>query len=101
MQLRENRWGAGSDADVSAVEVLVQDHPFGGASRVAQIVAGLAEQSGRPVEAVAREWFARYADVAVLPLLRVCAAARPVGPDRPAEHAARARRRLAGALHPA
>ena len=73
VQLRENRWGAGSDADVSAVEVLVQDHPFGGASRVAQIVARLAERSGRPAEEVAREWFARYADVAVVALLRVCA----------------------------
>jgi siderophore synthetase component len=73
VQLRENRWGAGSDADVSAVEVLVQDHPFGGASRLAQIVASLAEESGRAVEEVAREWFARYAEVAVVPLLRVCA----------------------------
>ena len=73
MQLRENRWGAGSDADVSAVEVLVQDHPFGGVSRVAQIVARPRRQSGRPAEEVAREWFARYAGVAVVPLLRVCA----------------------------
>ena len=73
VQLRENRWRTGSDADVSAVEVLVQDHPFGGASRVAALVTSLAKQGDRPVEEVAREWFARYADVAVVPLLRVCA----------------------------
>ena len=71
VQLRENRWGAGSDADVSAVEVLIQDHPFGGDSRLAQIVARLAESSDRPAEEVAREWFARYADVAIVPLLRL------------------------------
>jgi len=71
VQLRENRWAADSDVDVSAVEVLVQDHPFGGDSRLAQIVARLAERTGRLPEDVAREWFARYAEVAVLPLLRV------------------------------
>ena len=101
VQLRENRWGAGSDADVSAVEVLVQDHPFGGASRVAQIVAEprRAERpprrGGRP--RVVRALRRRRGRAAAARLRR----ARPVGPDRPAEHAARARRRLAGALHPA
>ena len=73
VQLRENRWRTGTDTDVSAVEVLLQDHPFGGRSRLAQIVARLAEASGRPAHEVAREWFARYADIAVLPLLRVLA----------------------------
>lgn len=71
VQLRENRWGSDSDTDVSAIEVLVQDHPFEGQSRLAQIVARLAERSGRPVQDVAREWFARYAEVAMLPLLRL------------------------------
>ena len=73
VQLRENRWRAGSDADVSAVEALVQDHPFGGVSRLGQIVARLAQESGRPVADVAREWFARYAQVAIVPLLRLYA----------------------------
>jgi siderophore synthetase component len=73
VQLRENRWRTGSGADVSTVEVLVQDHPFGGDSRLAQIVARLAEAGGRPAEEVAREWFARYAEVAVLPLLHLAA----------------------------
>lgn len=73
VQLRENRWRDGSEADVSAVEVLVQDHPFGGSSRLGQIVARLAGESGRPVADVAREWFARYADVAIVPLLRLYA----------------------------
>ncbi len=71
VQLRENRWAGDSQADVSAVEVLVQDHPFGGESRLAQIVARLAERTGRLPEDVAREWFARYAEVATLPLLHL------------------------------
>lgn len=73
VQLRENRWREGSGADVSAVEVLVQDHPFGATSRLGQIVARLAQESGRPVADVAREWFARYAEVAIVPLLRLYA----------------------------
>jgi len=71
VQLRENRWRADRAADVSAVEVLVQDHPFGGQSRIGQIVAGLAQRSGRPADEVAREWFGRYAEVAILPLLHL------------------------------
>jgi siderophore synthetase component len=74
VQLRENRWQTRSDADVSALEVLIQDHPFGGASRLAQIVARLAaEEGGRSSADVAREWFARYAEVTVVPLLRLYA----------------------------
>jgi spermidine-citrate ligase len=73
VQLRENRWRGEVGADVSAVEVLVQDHPFGGASRLGQIVARLAEQGERPVADVAREWFARYAQVTIVPLLRLYA----------------------------
>ncbi|MDQ4024471.1 MAG: hypothetical protein M3217_03115, partial [Actinomycetota bacterium] len=73
VQLRENRWRRESSADVSALEVLVQDHPFGGDSRLAQIVARLAEQTGRPVAEIAREWFTRYCEVAIVPLLRLYA----------------------------
>jgi siderophore synthetase component len=71
VQLRENRWRSGSHADVSAVGTLAQDHPYGGASRLAQIVARLAADSGRSEEEVAREWFGRYGDVVIAPLLRL------------------------------
>ncbi len=73
VQLRENRWRTGSDADVSTVEVLVQDHPFGGTSRLGQLIARLAADSGRLPEDVAREWFARYAEIAIVPILRLYA----------------------------
>ncbi|MEA2131671.1 MAG: hypothetical protein QOJ85_4562, partial [Solirubrobacteraceae bacterium] len=71
VQLRENRWRGGSDADVSAVGTLAQDHPYGGASRLAQIVGRLAAESGRSEEDVAREWFGRYGDVVIAPLVRL------------------------------
>ena len=73
VQLRENRWRTGSGIDVSSLEVLVQDHPFGGTSRLGQIVARLAQQGDRPQADVAREWFRRYCEIAIVPLLRLYA----------------------------
>jgi siderophore synthetase component len=71
VQLRENRWRGDSDADVSAVGILAQDHPYGGASRLAQIVASLAADGGRDEEEVAREWFGRYCEVVIASLVRL------------------------------
>jgi siderophore synthetase component len=71
VQLRENRWRGDSDIDVSAVGILAQDHPYGGASRLAQIVTRLAADGGRSEEEVAREWFRRYCDVVIAPLVRL------------------------------
>ncbi len=65
--LRENRWRG--DADVTALAVLCQDHPFGGRSRLANLVGALAV--GRTEADVAREWFARYADAVVVSLIRL------------------------------
>lgn len=69
--LRENRWTKDAHADVSAVAVLCQSHPYGGRSRLAQIVAAIAERDGRDEAEVAREWFARYCDTLVVPFLRL------------------------------
>jgi spermidine-citrate ligase len=71
--LRENPWPGGHDArhNVSAVTTLCQDHPFGGPSRLARIVARRAEREGRDVHAVGREWFAVFLDVAVVSLVRL------------------------------
>jgi siderophore synthetase component len=65
--LRENRWPG--DRDVTALTVLCQDHPYGGRSRLANIIGALA--TGRSEAEVAREWFARYADAVVVSLLRL------------------------------
>ena len=71
--LRDNRWrsGAGAPADVTALTTLCQDHPFGGVSRLGQIVAALARSGARSEAEVAREWFARYCEVVLVPLVRL------------------------------
>jgi siderophore synthetase component len=76
--LRDNRWpstssstGSGAPGNVSAVTTLCQDHPFGGPSRLARIVARRAGHQARPPHEVGREWFARFLDVAVVSLVRL------------------------------
>jgi siderophore synthetase component len=71
--LRENRWTEDDGADdVSAIAVLCQRHPYGGRSRLAQIVGARAEREGRSEQQAARAWFERYAEVVVVPILRLC-----------------------------
>jgi siderophore synthetase component len=73
--LRENPWPGGRDGNrsdnVSAVTTLCQDHPFGGPSRLARIVARRADRQGRDPHEVGREWFGRFLDVAVVALVRL------------------------------
>ncbi|MEA2149455.1 MAG: hypothetical protein QOD69_1285 [Solirubrobacteraceae bacterium] len=69
--LRDNRWGSDPAADVSALTTLCQDHPYGGRSRLGQIVAAIAERDGRDEGEVAREWFKRYCDVVLVGVLRL------------------------------
>jgi siderophore synthetase component len=69
--LRENRWRSGSPVDVSALTTLCQDHPYGARSRLGQIVAALAQREGRGEPDVARDWFARYCEVVLVPLVRL------------------------------
>jgi siderophore synthetase component len=71
--LRQNRWPTGSSADVTAVTTLCQDHPFAGPtrSRLAAVVARLAERRGIPLEEAGRAWFARFCEVAVVSLVRL------------------------------
>jgi siderophore synthetase component len=69
--LRENRWPGRSTTDVTAVTTLCQDHPFGGTSRLGDIVRRLAASRNVPVPDAGREWFARFLDVAVVSLVRL------------------------------
>jgi siderophore synthetase component len=70
--LRDNRWRGESGAgDVSALTTLCQDHPYGGRSRLAQIVGAIAARDGREEGDVAREWFKRYADIVLVGVLRL------------------------------
>lgn len=69
--LRDNRWTAGAHADVSSLATLCQAHPYGGQSRLGQIVAAIAAREGRPESDVARAWFKRYSDILLVSLLRL------------------------------
>ena len=71
--LRENRWPDSPSApkDVTALTTLCQGHPFGGTSRLGNIVRRLAASRNVPVEDAGREWFARFLDVAVVSLVRL------------------------------
>ncbi|MGH2841012.1 MAG: IucA/IucC family C-terminal-domain containing protein, partial [Solirubrobacteraceae bacterium] len=40
-------------------------------SRLAQMIDALAEREGRPAAEVARDWFARYSDALIVPLVRL------------------------------
>lgn len=64
--LRDNPFGA---ADTRCVAGLVADRPNGDGSTLAVILHRIAAQTGRPVREVTGEWFARYLDVVVAPLL--------------------------------
>ncbi len=65
--LRQNRWPGATD--VTALTVLCQDHPFGGRSRLSNIIAFLAE--GARKDEVAREWFRGYCEAVVVSLVRL------------------------------
>lgn len=75
--VRHNPFGPGDDA--ACVAGLVSPRPWPGrttpsgqpavCSRLAHIVAGLAHRTGRPAGAVSAEWFLRYLDAIVRPLL--------------------------------
>jgi siderophore synthetase component len=71
--LRDNRWRGGAGEDATAVTTLTQDHPYGGQSRLGAIVTAIAEREGRDRSDVAREWFRRYADLVLAPVVRLYA----------------------------
>ncbi|WP_329123928.1 IucA/IucC family protein [Streptomyces sp. NBC_01465] len=69
--LRHNPFGPGDDA--VCIAGLTGPRPWPGRSgmhsRLADIVTGLATRTGRPTDAVAAEWFLRYLDHVVRPVL--------------------------------
>ncbi len=65
--IRENPFGDGDEASV--VAALCEPAPDGGPPPLAGHVRGLAAARGWPVERAAREWFARYLEVVVDPIL--------------------------------
>lgn len=67
--LRQNPYRDEHQPDATPVVTLCQDHVSGEGSRLSRIVGRLAESEGRPVEAVARDWFRRYLEISLRPIL--------------------------------
>ncbi|MFB7940368.1 IucA/IucC family protein [Streptomyces sp. NPDC056049] len=71
LMIRHNPFGPGDDAVCLAA--LTSPRPRAGAaamsSRLADLVGGLSARTGRPVTAVSAEWFLRYLDQVVRPVL--------------------------------
>jgi len=65
--LRENPFRG--DEDAAAVVALCQDGLGEEGSRLARLVARLARREGRPPSEVGREWFWRYLEVSLRPIL--------------------------------
>jgi siderophore synthetase component len=72
---RDNPWPQrpGSAPDVSALTTLCQDHPSSGTSRLGAIVRQLAGSAGERGHDVGREWFGRFCEVLLVPLIRLYA----------------------------
>ncbi|MFD8079462.1 IucA/IucC family protein [Streptomyces sp. NPDC059718] len=69
--LRHNPFGPGDEVHCLAGITALRPAPDGGAlrSRLGELLARLASRTGRPVAAVATEWFLRYLDAVVRPVL--------------------------------
>ncbi|MEE1756653.1 IucA/IucC family protein [Streptomyces sp. SP18CS02] len=74
--VRDNPFRAGADEQGVCVAGLVAPRPDlpGGRSRLSALVHGLAGRTGRPVEEIAREWFDRYTERVIVPVLWLYAA---------------------------
>lgn len=69
--LRANPFKLGSDSGVCSVAAVAQDPLPHRPSRLSALVEGLALTEGRSVEVVCLEWFGRYWDCAIEPLVRL------------------------------
>ncbi|WP_026470230.1 IucA/IucC family protein [Alkanindiges illinoisensis] len=67
--LRDNPFD--EHVQVSCMASLCQDHPIKPENRLQQIIATLAMQENRPPEEIATDWFARFLQVAVEPMLGI------------------------------
>ncbi|RAG82604.1 hypothetical protein DN069_26605 [Streptacidiphilus pinicola] len=67
--LRQNPFGASDRAHCLAGLVAERPWPGAHASHLAEVVHRLSARTGRPVPTVAAEWFLRYLDAVVLPIL--------------------------------
>lgn len=67
--LRQNPFGEHKQPDATPVIALCQDHVSGEGSRLSRIVTHLAETEGRTTAEVSLDWFRRYLNVLLRPIL--------------------------------
>lgn len=67
--LRENPFP--HNADVSCIASLCQDHPLQAKNRFSEIFANLSQQSGQSQSEIAVEWFERFLEITILPLMEL------------------------------
>ena len=68
VMIRENPFYENS-ANTCLVAALCQDHPYGGKSRIHSIITAIARREERAIEEVSIEWFDRYLDLSLDPML--------------------------------
>jgi siderophore synthetase component len=67
--LRENLFRGDAQPDAAPVIALCQDHISGEGSRLSRVIRTLAEREGRSAGEVSLNWFRRYLDVSLRPIL--------------------------------
>jgi siderophore synthetase component len=67
--LRENPFRGEEQPDATPVIALCQDRLSGEGSRLARVIRDLAEREGRPTSEVSLDWFRRYLNVSLRPIL--------------------------------
>lgn len=67
--LRDNPFRAGHDTDLSLIAALCQDRLGDGHCRLARLIRVLAQREGRTPAEVSRDWFRRYLDLSLSPIL--------------------------------
>ncbi|WP_410211760.1 IucA/IucC family protein [Aquirhabdus sp.] len=67
--LRDNPFA--TQAQVTCMATLTQDHPLKAENRLTHILQALALQTQLPIEQVASTWFTRFLEVAVQPMLSI------------------------------
>ncbi|MFC7079356.1 IucA/IucC family protein [Halorussus caseinilyticus] len=67
--LRENAFRGADAENAGPVVALCQDRISGDGSRLGEVVRTLADREGRSTEAVSRDWFRRYLEISLRPIL--------------------------------
>ncbi|MEK2688233.1 IucA/IucC family protein [Bdellovibrio sp. GT3] len=66
---RENPFTESNREEAVVLSTLAQDNPLGGENLIQKSIRKESEKTGRPLSEISEQWFARYLEVAVKPLV--------------------------------